>query len=52
MGYLMLQLILETIIWFQVFLTKANNLYTFMEFQIFLFNPNNLYAVIWFQIFQ
>ena len=38
--------------WFQVFLSNTNNLYTDMWLQVFLSNTNILYIYIWFQAFQ
>ena len=38
-------------IWYQVFPSNTNNLYTIIWFQVFLSNTNNLYTILWFQVF-
>ena len=42
---------LQTVVWFQVFLSNTNNLHTVVWLQVFLYNTNNLYTVVWFWVF-
>ena len=45
--FLSLILCLQTVIWYQVYLSNTNNLLTIVGFQVFLSNTNNLFKIIW-----
>ena len=42
---------LQSVVWFQVFLSNTNNLQTVVWFRAFLSNIDNLHTVVWFQVF-